>query len=173
MEFKSVIVATLLLVIFVGGSFAAYQIASTGQDAAAQQPKTITNETLVQQVDTWQLVSKSTQEFTAGFKQNVTVYNATGTKLTEGTDYQWNSTDGAISFEDTPSTNDGANANITYTYYENTESVKTISGPLGVITTTLGRSGYIVGALGLVVILLTVGGILAKSFADSGPKSNR
>lgn len=173
MEFKSVIIAVLLFVIFVGGSFTAYQIASTGQDAAAQHPETITNETLVQQVGTWQLVSKSTQQFTAGFQENVTVYNATGTKLTEGTDYRWNQTDGTIYFENTASTTDGANANITYTYYENTESVKTISGPLDVITTTLGRSGYMVGALGLVVILLTLGGILAKSFADSGPKSNR
>lgn len=170
--FRRFVIPVLVLVIVVGGAFAAYQVADSARDSAAQEADTVTNETLVQQVGTWQLVSKSTDEFTAGFNDSVTVYNNSSVELTEGTDYEWNETDGAIKFLDTDSTSDGDPANITYTYFENTQEVKRVAGPLDVIVTGLGKFGYAGGAIALVVFLLAVAAFVAKSWAK-GPKTNR
>lgn len=173
MDFTDLVIPVMVFVIFVGGAFTAYQVADGAQNQAAQVNATVTNETLTQQVGNWQLVSKSTEEFTAGFNDTVTVYNQSGVELTEGTDYEWNSTDGAIKYLDTANTQDGNSSNITYTYFENTEAVKDLSGPVGVITTAVGKSAYLVGGLGLVVLLLAVVGLVAKVFGESGPQTNR
>lgn len=173
MGFTKLVVPVMVFVVFVGGAFAAYQVADNAQDQAARSSETVTNETLTQQVGNWQLVSKSTDEFTAGFNDTVTVYNETGTQLEAGTDYEWNSTDGAILYKDTASTQDGNSSTITYDYEENTAVVKDLSGPLGAITTAVGESGYLVGGLGLVVFLLATAGIMAKVVGESGPRTNR
>lgn len=173
MDFSRLVVPVFVFVIFVGGAFAAYQVADLGQDDAAKNLKTVENESISQQVGIWQLVSKSTDRYTAGFNDTVTVYNSSDVELEEGTDYEWNETDGAIYFYDTASTTDGNSANITYDYYENTEEVKEISGPIGVLTRGVGQMGYFAGGIALVIFLLALGGLLAKKFTDDGPRSNR
>lgn len=173
MNFSDLLVPVVVFVLFVAAGFAAYQVADLAQRDAAKTSKTVTNETLTQQVGNWQLVSKSTDQYTAGFNDSVTVYNETGHELTEGDDYLWNSTDGAIRYEDTASTQDGNTSNITYDYEENTQGVKDVSGPLGVVVTAVGDGGYLAGGVGLVVFLLVAVGLVAKYVGSSGPRTNR
>lgn len=173
MVFKKVVVPIAVFVIFVSAGFGAYQIADAGQDQAAQQPRTVENETLIQQVGNWQLVSKSLDQFTAGFNDSVTVYNESGVELTEGTDYEWNSTDGAIKYLDTPRTQDGNTSNVTYVYQENTEAVKKLTGPLDVVTVGVGKAAYLAGGFGLILVLMAIGVVVAQWLSDTGPRTNR
>lgn len=174
-SFKRLVVPVLLFVVIVGGGFTAYYVADLGQGAAAQgDGQTIANETHIQQVDMWQLVDRSTNEYTTGFNDTVVVRNNSSHVLTAGEDYRWNDTEGTIFFEDTASTNDGEPYNITYTYFANTEEVRQLDGPLDVITRGLGLSAYLVGGIALVVFLLALAGLIGKYLGGrGGPRSNR
>lgn len=173
--FRSLIIPVLVLVIFAGGGFAAYQVADFGQKSAARGAgTTVTNESHVQQVGIWQFTDNSTNEFTAGFNDSVTVYNNSSVQLTEGEDYKWNATDGSIFLYDTASTTDGEPFTITYTYYQNTEEVQELSGPLSVITGGLGQVAYLAAGLALVVFILGFGAFVAKYLGSrGGPRTNR
>lgn len=164
MQFSRLVVPVVVAVLFVGGALATYQVADAAQNEAARTSVTVDNETLTQQVDQWQRVNESDDEFTAGFNDTVTVWNASGHELERATDFQWNDTDGAIRFENTDSTSDGADANISYTYFENTQPVQDLAGPLGTVTSAVGRLGYFGAAIGLVAFLLAVGGLFAHLF---------
>lgn len=171
-SFKSIMVAVMMFVLVTVVAFGGYQIADASQDGAAAVDKTVTNETITQYYDTWQLVNKSTAEFTAGFAENVTVYNSTGAELTQTVDYAWNATDGAILFYDTASTNETQTATITYGYYENTNAVKDIAGPIGVAVNAIGQLPLMVAGLGFAVILFAVGAIVLKQ-VRGGPQTRR
>lgn len=173
-SFRGIVIPVLVLVLFVAGAFGAYQVADLGQkDAARDGGNLVENETHVQQVGMWQLVDRSTEEFTAGFNDSVTVYNDTSTELAEGDDYEWNASDGAIFFYDTTSTSDGTQFTITYTYFQNTEGVKDLSGPLDVITRGVGQMGYFGAGIALIVFLLAFATIIGKRLGDDTPTSNR
>lgn len=171
-SFKSVMVAVMMFVLVTVVAFGGYQVADASQDGAATVDRTVTNETITQYYDTWQLVNKSTAEFTAGFSDSVTVYNSTDTELTRDVDYAWNATDGAILFYDTPSTNATANATITYEYQENTNTVKQLAGPIGVVVKGLGQLPLMAAGLGFAVIFFAVGAIVLKQ-TRGGPQTRR
>lgn len=172
--FRKIVIPVFVFVIFVGGGFAAYQVADLGQKSAARDDgQTAVNETHIQQVGMYQFVDQSTEEFTAGFNDSVTVYNSSDTELVEGEDYEWNSTEGSIFFYDTANTDDGSAFNITYTYYKNTERVRELSGPLGVITGGLGQVAYFAAGLALVVLILAFGALVGSYLGDDGPQTNR
>ena len=93
----------------------------------ATEQVTVTNETVTQDVGNWTAVDAADKEGVKGFLDNEVVYNSSDTELTEGTDYEWNETDGTIKFLSTASTTDGNNANITYTYdYMGDDQVSTV-----------------------------------------------
>jgi len=167
---KSIMVAVALFVITVAVAFGAFQIADAAQDSAATVDKTVENETLTQYYDNYQLVNKSTEEFTAGFNNTATVYNSSGVELTDGTDYDWNATDGAITFYDTDNTTAGENATITYTYFENANVVKKIAGPLKPMVEGIGRFPLMVAGLGLAVLFFSFVAILLRSTSNLGSK---
>lgn len=173
--FRQLVIPVLVMVIFVGGGLVAYQVADLGQKAAARDDgTTVTNESHIQQVGMWQFTSNSTNRFTAGFSSNVTVYNNSSTELVEGQDYEWNATDGSIFFYNTASTNDGDPFTITYTYFQNTEGVRELSGPIRVITEGVGSISYLAAGLALVVFVLGFGAFLAKYLGSrGGPRTNR
>lgn len=173
MAFRRYVIAVLVFVVFVGGAFAMFQVADAGSDSAARTAENVTNESINQQVGIWQYVNKSTQEHTAGFNETVTVYNSNDQELTKGEDYQWNATDGAIKYENTASVTDGETGNISYAYFENTQDVKGLSSIIDPIVAFVGRGGLLAGGLGLVVVLLAFGALIARYIGDSGPQTNR
>lgn len=156
-------IAVMLFVITVAVGFAAYQMADSAQDQAASTEQEVTNETLVQRYGVWQLVDKATGEYTAGFNNTVTVYNNSSAELVAGTDYEWNATDGTITFYDTASTNDGEQATITYQYEENTDAVKDLSGPLGPVVFGLGQLPKMAAGLGFFVMLIALAAVILRS----------
>lgn len=174
-SFKSIVIPVLVLVIFVAGGLAMYQVADLGQKSAAKDDGTLVeNETHVQRIGFWLLTDNSTAQYTAGFNDTVSVYNSSDVELEEGTDYEWNSTDGAVLFKDTESTEDGQTYNITYTYFQNTEQVRELSGPLDVITIGTGHAAYLAAGLAMVVFLLILGGVIAKYHrVRGGPRTRR
>lgn len=93
----------------------------------ATEQVTVTNETVTQDVGNYTAVSAAGDEGVKGFLDDEVVYNSSDVQLTEGTDYEWNETDGTIKFLSTTDTTDGANANITYTYdYMGDDQVATV-----------------------------------------------
>lgn len=173
MGFKRFVVPFVLLVIFAAGGVVVYQAADYAMDDADRVEKTVENETLVQETAAYQYVNKSLETFTAGFNDSVRVWNASDVELTDGTDYDWNETDGTIRFYDTARTNDGSTANITYDYLENTQDVKTLWGPVSGIVAAVGETPLFVAGLGLVVLLIVVAGFFAKKMTGGGPRTNR
>lgn len=173
--FRSLVVPIMVFVIFVGGAFAAYQVADFGQMGAAHGPgTTVTNESHVQQVGIWQYTDNTTYQYTTGFGDSPTVYNNSSVRMVEGTDYEWNATDGGIYLYNTANTTDGAPFTITYTYYQNTEDVKHLNGPLSAITSALGNLTIFAAGLGLVVFIFGFGVFVAKYLnSRGGPKTNR
>lgn len=165
---RTAVIALAVFVLLTAGTFTIFQIANASQNQAASDTQTVQNESLVQQVGNWILVSKATDQYTAGFNETVTVYNSTGYELTEGTDYKWNESDGAIKFLDTNSTSDSSTANITYDYQENTQAVKDISQPLDTVIT--GQQFVLVAFAGLGLIALL--GALVM-FIPSSPGGGR
>lgn len=174
MVFKRLVIAVAVFAIFAAGAFTAYQVADLGQKDAPADPRNVTNETLIQEYDAYQFVPNATKEFTAGFDDNVTVYNNTSHELTEGEDYEWNETDGTIIYKDTASTDEGNESTISYTYYWNTQRVREVSGPLKALTQAIGRTGLLAGGLALVIFLVAFGGLVAKRIGGSDmPQTNR
>jgi len=164
---KRFVIAVSVFAIFVAGAFTVYYVADIGQKNAPAEPRNATNESLVQENDAWQFVDNATKQYTAGFNDSVTVYNNSSVELTEGDDYEWNSTDGTIQFEDTAKTNEGEPANISYTYYHNTQAVREVSGPITIIVNAIGKTAFMAGALGLVAVILLFGGFVAQRFSGS------
>jgi hypothetical protein len=176
MDFKRLVIAASVFAILAAGAYTGFQVADLGQKDAPANEIEVTNETIPQQYGVYQLVDNATAEYQAGFKDNVTVYNSsqnTTAKLVEGEDYEWNSTDGAIKFIDTPSTNESRKANISYTWLRNTQRVREVSGPIRTVVNKYGLLAYLAGGLSLVVVLLVFGGIIARRLSGGMPDSNR
>lgn len=174
MEFQRVIIAVAVFAIFAVGAFTAFQVADISQKNAPANDQNVTNESIPQEYDAYQFVDKALLEYTAGFGANVTVYNNSSVELTEGEDYQWNETDGTIKFENTAATNESNPANISYTYYRNTQSVREIGGILGPMVDAVGKLPLFAAGLSLSVLLIVMGGFIAKRIGGNDlPARNR
>lgn len=170
MVFKRLVIAIAVFTLFVAGAFTAFQVADTGQNAAAKTLQTQVNQSVVIEHDTYQYVN--TDQYTAGFTDNTTAYYNNST-LSEGSDYYWNESDGTIRFDNSVGT-EGETANLTYEYYENTQAVKDVSGPLSVVVEAIGRTGLLAAGLAFVVLFLFFGGFIAQRLSNNNlPRSNR
>lgn len=165
MVFRTLVLAVAVFVLFVGGGFAAMQVADDSRQDAARQNTTVDNETIVVEYDAYQQVDKAQSKYTLRFhNDSVSVYNNSSAELVRGTDYEWNNTDGTIIFNDTPNTSEGENATITYNVTENTEGVQDVGGPITTVVETLGKNGIYVAGFAFVIFLLALAGILGKFF---------
>jgi len=165
MVFRTLVIAVAVFTLFVGGGFAAYQVADTSQNESARTTTTVENESLVVQYDVWQLTDKAESRYTLSFNNSsVAAYNESGAELVRGTDYEFNSSDGTIAFRDTANTTENTTATITYTVTENTETVQDIGGPLNTVVSALGQNGIYIGGFALVVFLLALAGIFGRYF---------
>jgi len=165
MVFRTLVVAVAVFTLFVGGGFAAFQVADTSQEESARTTTNVTGESIVVQYDIYQLTDKAESRYTLSFNNSsVAVFNESGAELTRGTDYEWNNTDGTIRFLNTTATTEGNNATIAYTVVENTETVQSIGGPLSVVVNALGNNGIYIAGFALIIFLLGAAGIFGKYF---------
>jgi hypothetical protein len=77
---------------------------------------TAENESVTQDVGNWTEVVR--HDDVVGYLDNETVYNEVDNELTEGTDYEWDTTNGSIYWYDTGDTTDGAEATVIYSYLQ-------------------------------------------------------
>lgn len=165
MAFRTLVVAVAVFVLFVGGGFAAMQVADDSRQDAARTNTTVENESIVVQYDIYQLTDKAESKYTLQFQNDsVAVSNQSGATLNRGTDYKWNNTDGTIKFINTTATNETNNATISYNVTENNEAVQRIGGPVGRIVDALAKNGVLIAGFAMVVFLLAFGGIIGKYY---------
>lgn len=167
MAFRQILVAVSVLAVFAVGAFVAFQVSDVAQNDAPATDRNVTNESLVQEYDSYQFVDNATNQYTAGFNDSVTVYNQSNHELVEGQDYEWNSTDGTILYLSSPNTTEGNTSTISYTYQYNTQDVRDVSRPLTAITESFGLVAFAAGALALVVLLLWFGSMIASRIGTS------
>lgn len=148
----------LAFVVLVAAAFVLFQVGDIGLEQGGTEQASTTNETLVVSYSNSVRVSAATSRYTRGFEDNETVYNASGAELAESTDYDFNTTTGAVTFFNTTNTTDGENANITYTYSQNVDSVRNSEPILRTVISAVG------GPL-VFMPLVTFAGVLLIAFA--------
>lgn len=168
MAYRKLVIAVLLFVAVAGIAFGTLQIADSARGQADYTVQNVTNESIVQETGIWQYVNEALNDDTAGFRADVTVYNSSDVELTEGTDYEWNATDGTITYFNTASVNDGATGNISYTYLENTRAVSVLSRVIDPVATFVSQAPLMVGGLGLGILLLAAAVIVTKYVGTGG-----
>lgn len=173
MAYRKYVVAVLLFVAVAGIGIATLEIADSAKDGADRQPVNVTNESIVQEVGLWQFTNKALEDDTAGFRSNVTVFNSSDHELVEGTDYEWNETDGTVTYFNTQNVTDGNTGNISYTYLENTRQVSVLSRVIDPVVGFVSWSPLLVGGLGLAVLLLAAAAIVTKYVGGSGGVQRR
>lgn len=168
MAFRTYVVAVVLFVAVVGVAFATLQITDTARGEANRIQEFQENESISQEVGIWQFVNKAVADDTAGFNDNVTVYNSTGVELERGTDYEWNESDGKINYKNTPKVTDGNVGNISYVYFRNTPDVNALSGLIDWVVNFVSWSPLLVGGLGLGVLLLFAAAFFSRVLDRGG-----
>lgn len=132
------IVAVVLLIGVAG--------AALGQsDRQAAEPQSVTNESLTVNYSAPTAVDNGEPRY--GWNDSVTVYNASGNQLQDGTDYEWNSSTGEVTWFNTSATTDGETASISYTYEQRDATTAGLASLFG--------GGYYV--LGLLVLVIGIG----------------
>lgn len=96
---------------------------------SARYPTSVVNESVTVNYSSPTLVDRSGDVYGL-FYDNETVRNQTGAVLTDGTDYDWNRTTGAITWFNTASTTDGETATITYWFDEPSPEGQALSAVL-------------------------------------------
>jgi|GEM_PF-2702825 len=75
--------------------------------------------------------------YTLGFWDNETIVDSQGNTLTEGTDYEWNTSTGTITWLSSPDVDDGETMTVDYAYWAKTQQARTLRAlfqvPIGVI----------------------------------------
>lgn len=154
MEFRTVVVAAVVLVVASTGSLAAYQLSDQARSEAAQTTIERTDSLAVELGIVQFLVSDDDHDPTA-YGDSVTVtYN--GTTWSEGTDYQYYNASGELEFlRDEP---DEADIEYIYEVPEN----QVADDQLQTLTVGTGQVLLVAVGLSFVVLLLFVGRFVAK-----------
>lgn len=100
-------------------------------------------------------VPVSAADYATSFDEDVTVADSgTGSELTEGEDYEWNSSDGTITALD--ESYDNEDVDIDYTYHAPTETTRDIEGLLAWVTPLLTYGLFLLVTLGAALGLASV-----------------
>lgn len=103
--FAVVLVAALGIMWAVGAEY----------DRAPEQAETVNDEPIVVDKGNW--TATDHPDYALSFYDNETVRNSSGSQLSEGTDYEWNTTNGSVYwYESSTDVTDGEEASITYSY---------------------------------------------------------
>jgi hypothetical protein len=164
----------IVFVAVVGIAFATLTIADAARNDGARVADSVDNESIVQEVGLWQFTNQALDDDTAGFNETVTVYNSSGDELTRGTDYEWNATDGSITYFNTANVTDGLTGNISYAYFRNTQPVNELAQIVAPVVALVSWSPLLVGGLALAMILLAAAALVGRYMGGSDrPRSNR
>jgi hypothetical protein len=137
----------LLLTVVLGG-FAV----TASADEVASNTRSVQNETVVVQYDTDLRVRQAGAQ---AMLDGETVRNATGEKLVEGTDYEYD--DGTVRFLNTTNTSAGAPARVSYDYVGRPASTRAVMGIMPTLATGLAYLGLLLAPLGVLAAMLYIG----------------
>ncbi|MFB6200863.1 MAG: hypothetical protein ABEI98_02520 [Halorhabdus sp.] len=103
----------------------------------------VENESVTVDYDNASVLSPEPEAFSFG---NATVYNSTGAKLNNGTDYEWRPSVGEIGWFNTSATSDNESASVTYDYDGPTQRAYNIASLVQIILVPVGYIILIAGA---------------------------
>lgn len=144
----------LFAVVLVGVLGIAWAVGAQYQ-AAPEQTYTA-NESVAASVGNWTAVGPS---YAQSFYDNETITNSSGTQLQEGTDYDWNTSTGAVRWYDTSSVSDGEQMQIDYAYSAKTEQARTARKILSVPINIILPAGV------LIILAMSIAGLAAGVYA--------
>lgn len=148
--FKTVAAAATVLIVGL------YIVSAIFGTMPASETHAISNESITVDVGNNTQVAES---YGTKYYDNETVRNASGTTLTEGTDYEWYPSNASIHWYSTSSVNDGATANVSYAFDSKPAAARNSIGTIG-NSFTLGAVAVIVVVAAL--ILNAIGGFGAS-----------
>jgi hypothetical protein len=163
MNYRPLVTGALLLAIVlvfaIGASWAVGAAYSDTPDAT----ETVTNESLTAQIDTWQQVDSP--NYTRSFYDNETVYNSSGAALTEGSDYEWLTSNGSVYFNSSGSVSSGDDVTISYAYTAPPETARQLKSVIKLPIQVLFPFGA------LIIVALAVAGfaIAIRNWVGSSP----
>lgn len=138
-DFNTVVSAAVLLIV---GLFVVSQVFGA---MPASETRTVENETITIDVGNSTQVEQSHGEH---YYDNETVWNSTGSELTEGTDYEWHTDNASVQWFDTSSTNDGSDGNITYSFDQRPQMARDVLPTIS--------DSFSLGAVALIVLIAAV-----------------
>lgn len=136
---KSIAVAASIIIL---GLFVVSAIFGT---MPADELNKVDNETITADVGNATQVEES---YGAQYYDNETITNASGTQLQEGTDYDWDTDTGEVSWYDTANVSDGEEMSIDYAFDAKPQAAR---DSIGIIS-----NAFTLGAVAVVVVVVTV-----------------
>lgn len=130
----------LLLVVFAGVYAFQAGLADAGQD------NVIENETWTPDAGNWTTLEYS-QIDNAYYTEEVTVHGNSGDLMVEGTDYEWNASDGRVKAVAGGDLAGGQDATISYGYEQTTKEQRELTGLLALLPRIVGVVFVVVGFL--------------------------
>lgn len=158
--------SVLLLAVVAAGLALTIGLTASAYSNTPTHVESAENESLTQDFDTYQTVTKSQDPELVNFYDNESVYNSQGQELNEGTHYEWNTTDGSILFLSSGKTNEGNNASINYWVEERPDSAADKLGPIANFLD-------IAGILPLLLIVAGVFGAIKQLNTGAGTGGRR
>lgn len=146
----------LFAVVLVGVLGIAWAVGAQYADAP-EADYTVDGETVV--ADVGNETAVDAPDYTQRFYDNETITNSSGATLSEGTDYDWNTSTGAITWYDTSSVDDGEQMQVDYAYSAKTEQARTARQVLSVPIEIILPAGV------LIVLAMSVAGLAAGVYA--------
>jgi len=120
------IVVALLLTATLG---IAWAVGAEYEDAPEEDHEVL-DETQSADIGNWTRVDAP--HFAISFYENETIVNSEGVTLSEGSDYDFNSSDGTVYYYNTTDVSDGENMSIDYYYRARIEQARNIKSILGI-----------------------------------------
>jgi hypothetical protein len=143
---------------------------SAQYQAAPEADYAVANEAITADVGNWTPVDAP--DHAQRFYDNETVTNSSGAQLTEGTDYEWNTSTGELRWYDTDSVADGEEMSVDYTYSAKTDRARTARSVLRVPVETILPAGVlIIAAMSLVGLAAGTLGLYRSLTNGSGGAS--
>jgi len=117
-----------------------------GANAAYASPSSTTVETVSDEEMTvnYTVESSADAEYARNFLNNETITDSDGNTLSEGTDYDWNTSNGNVTWYDTAETTSGETVTIDYAYNRPTEGTRLTFGIMKIFGGLLGILLFVV-----------------------------
>lgn len=132
---------------------------------------TVTNESVT--ADPGNTTTVDAPSYALRYQDNETITNSTGTQLQEGTDYEWNTSTGEITWFNTDSVSDGEQMTVDYTYVSKSETSRSIETVISIpIEIVLPWGLLLVTGMAVVGMAVGIGGLSSRS-SGRGSSFNR